>query len=80
MYNCGPTVYDWQHIGNLYAYLVADVLRRSMEYLGHEVRQVMNITDVGHIVGDVDEGDDKMKVAAERERKDPLALAELYTK
>lgn len=80
MYNCGPTVYDWQHIGNLYAYLVADVLRRSMEYLGHEVKQVMNITDVGHIVGDVDEGDDKMKVAAERERKDPLALAELYTK
>lgn len=79
MYNCGPTVYDWQHIGNLYAYLVADVLRRSIEYLGHEVRQVMNITDVGHIVGDVDEGDDKMKLAAERERKDPLALAKQYT-
>jgi len=80
MYNCGPTVYDWQHIGNLYAYLVADVLRRSIEYLGHEVKQVMNITDVGHIVGDLDEGDDKMKVAAERERKGPLALAEIYTK
>jgi len=79
MYNCGPTVYDWQHIGNLYAYIVADLVRRTLEYAGYEVHQVMNITDVGHIVGDVDEGDDKMQVAAERERKDPLALAALYT-
>ena len=79
IYNCGPTVYDWQHIGNLYAYLVADVVRRSLEYLGYRVKQVMNITDVGHIVGDVDEGDDKMEVAARRERKDPLALAQMYT-
>lgn len=79
IYNCGPTVYDWQHIGNLYAYLVADVVRRTLEYLGYEVRQVMNITDVGHIVGDADEGDDKIQLAAERERKDPLALAAMYT-
>ncbi|MDE3194523.1 MAG: cysteine--tRNA ligase [Chloroflexota bacterium] len=79
MYNCGPTVYDWQHIGNLYAYVVADVARRTFEYAGYEVRQVMNITDVGHIVGDVDEGQDKMELAARRERKDPQQLATMYT-
>ncbi|MBM4435557.1 MAG: cysteine--tRNA ligase, partial [Chloroflexi bacterium] len=79
MYNCGPTVYDWQHIGNLYAYLVADVWRRSFELLGYRVTQVMNITDVGHIVGDADEGEDKMAVGAKRERKDPLELAKTYT-
>ena len=79
MYNCGPTVYDWQHIGNLYAYLVADVWRRTFEHLGYEVKQVMNITDVGHIVGDVDEGEDKIAVAAKRERKDPQELAKIYT-
>ena len=79
MYNCGPTVYDWQHIGNLYAYLVADVLRRTLAYLGYDVRQVMNITDVGHIVGDADAGEDKMAVGAKRERKDPQALAKMYT-
>jgi len=56
------------------------VLRRTLEYLGLQVRQVMNITDVGHIVGDVDEGEDKMELAAKRERKDPQALAEMYTK
>ncbi|MBU6424211.1 MAG: cysteine--tRNA ligase, partial [Chloroflexi bacterium] len=78
MYNCGPTVYDWQHIGNLYAYVVADVVRRTFEYAGYAVRQVMNITDVGHIVGDVDEGEDKMEIAAKRERKDPQALAAMY--
>ncbi|MGH2377439.1 MAG: cysteine--tRNA ligase, partial [Candidatus Limnocylindria bacterium] len=80
IYNCGPTVYDWQHVGNLYAYLVADVVRRTFERLGYRVKQVMNITDVGHIVGDVDEGDDKMELAARREKKDPQALAERYTK
>ena len=80
MYNCGPTVYDWQHIGNLYAYLVADVVRRTFEYFGYRVKQVMNITDVGHIVGDADAGEDKMAVAAKRERKDPLELAAMYTR
>jgi len=79
MYNCGPTVYDWQHIGNLYAYVVADIWRRTFAYLGYDVTQVMNITDVGHIVGDADAGDDKMELAARRERKDPQALAEMYT-
>ena len=79
MYNCGPTVYDWQHVGNLYAYIVADVWRRTFEHLGYDVTQVMNITDVGHIVGDADAGDDKMELAARRERKDPQALAAMYT-
>jgi cysteinyl-tRNA synthetase len=79
MYNCGPTVYDWQHIGNLYAFLVADIWRRTFAYLGYDVRQVMNITDVGHIVGDADAGDDKMAVGAKREGKDPQALAKMYT-
>ena len=79
MYNCGPTVYDWQHIGNLYTYLNADLLRRTLEYLGYRVRQVMNVTDVGHIVGDADEGEDKMALAAKREHRDPQALATMYT-
>ncbi len=79
MYNCGPTVYDWQHIGNLYAYVVADVVRRTFEYAGYDVRQVMNITDVGHTRGDVDEDEDKMQIAAKRERKDPQTLAAMYT-
>ena len=80
MYNCGPTVYDWQHIGNLYAYLVADVVRRTFEYFGYRVKQVMNITDVGHIVDDADAGEDKMELAAKREQKDPLDLAAMYTR
>ena len=80
MYNCGPTVYDWQHIGNLYAYIVADVARRTFEYFGYRVTQVMNITDVGHIVDDADAGEDKMELAAKREQKDPLELAAMYTR
>jgi cysteinyl-tRNA synthetase len=81
VYNCGPTVYDWQHIGNLYTYLTADVARRTFEYLGYRVHQVMNITDVGHLVGDADvDGEDKMAVTARREHVDPLVLAERYTK
>ena len=79
-YNCGPTVYDWQHIGNLYSYIVADVVRRTFEYFGFDVKQVMNITDVGHTVGDVDEAEDKMEIAAKRERKDPLDLAAMYAR
>src|SRR5438309_9814400 len=80
MYNCGPTVYDRQHIGNLYSYVVADVVRRTFEYFGYRVKQVMNITDVGHIVDDADEGEDKMALGARRAGKDPLALAAEYTR
>jgi cysteinyl-tRNA synthetase len=79
VYDCGPTVYDWQTIGNLYRYIVSDVQRRTFEYLGYRVKAVMNITDVGHIVGDVDEGEDRMMVAARREGRDPETLARKYT-
>src|SRR2546430_4606174 len=80
MYNCGPTVNDRQHIGNLYSYIVADVLRRTLEYFGLGVKQVMNITDVGHIVDDADEGVDKMAVGAKRAGKTPREIADEYTR
>ncbi len=69
MYNCGPTVYNYAHIGNLRAYVFADVLRRTLEMGGYSVKQVVNITDVGHLVSDGDEGEDKMVVGAKREGK-----------
>ena len=64
MYNCGPTVYDFQHIGNLRPYVFADVIRRSLLLWGYSVKQVINITDVGHLVSDADEGEDKMEKGA----------------
>jgi cysteinyl-tRNA synthetase len=64
MYNCGPTVYDFQHIGNLRPYIFADILRRTLEQNGYEVDQVVNITDVGHLVSDADYGEDKMEKSA----------------
>ena len=80
VYNCGPTVYDYQHIGNLYGYIAADVVRRTFEYFGYAVKQVMNITDVGHLVGDADTAAiDKMAIGAQREHLDPLVMAEKYT-
>ena len=80
VYNCGPTVYDYQHIGNLYTYITADVGRRTFEYLGYRVEQIMNITDAGHLVGDADVGsEDKIAVSARREHVDPLVIAERYT-
>jgi cysteinyl-tRNA synthetase len=81
VYTCGPTVYDYQHIGNLYTYITADVARRTFEYLGYRVEQIMNITDAGHLVGDADVGsEDKIAVSARREHVDPLVIAERYTK
>jgi cysteinyl-tRNA synthetase len=67
MYNCGPTVYNTQHIGNLSAFVFADILRRALEYNGLAVKQVINITDVGHLVSDADEGEDKMTKGLKRE-------------
>lgn len=67
MYTCGPTVYDYAHIGNFRAYVFAETVRRTLEYADYEVKQVMNITDVGHLVGDGDEGDDKMTAGLKRE-------------
>ena len=69
MYNCGPTVYDYQHIGNLRPYIFANVLRRALEYNGFTVKQVINITDVGHLTSNADEGEDKIEQQAEREGK-----------
>jgi cysteinyl-tRNA synthetase len=70
MYHCGPTVYDYVHIGNLRSFMLGDFIRRTFEYTGYKVTQVMNITDIGHLVSDGDEGDDKMTKALKREGKD----------
>lgn len=78
MYSCGPTVYYYAHIGNLRAYLFMDNLRRVLEYNGYKLKHVMNITDVGHLVSDADEGEDKMMKAARRENKDPYEIADFY--
>jgi len=84
MYNCGPTVYNYAHIGNLRAYIFADTLRRVFEYQGYKTTQVINITDVGHLASDQDEGEDKMTKALKREGK-PMTLeamaevADFYT-
>jgi len=75
MYNCGPTVYNRQHVGNFRAFLFADVLRRWLEYRGYEVRQVMNITDVGHIQDDADAGEDKIEQRAREEQLDPWEIS-----
>jgi cysteinyl-tRNA synthetase len=80
MYSCGPTVYGPQHIGNLRAALFADVIARVLTQSGYHVRRVINITDVGHLVSDGDEGDDKMNVGALREKKTPAEIADKYTK
>lgn len=79
MYNCGPTVYDFVHIGNLRTFLMADFLRRALEWSGMEVTQVKNITDVGHLTqDDIDAGEDKMQKAARREGSTPAAIARFY--
>lgn len=78
LYNCGLTVYDYAHIGNLRAFTFADILRRHLEYKGFTVRQVMNFTDVGHMFEDVDVGEDKMEAAAKKEKKDPWSIADFY--
>ena len=79
IYTCGPTVYNYAHIGNLRAYLFMDTLRRVLKYNGYKLKHVMNITDVGHLVSDADEGEDKMLKAARRENKDPFEIATFYT-
>jgi cysteinyl-tRNA synthetase len=82
VYNCGPTVYDYAHIGNMRTFLFEDLLRRVLDARGYAVRHVMNITDVGHMTVDDlrDTGEDKMAVAARRLGKDPWQVAEHYTK
>ena len=80
MYSCGPTVYSYAHIGNFRAYIMMDTLRRVLKYNGYELKHVMNITDVGHLESDADEGEDKMEKAARKEKKDPYEIANFYTK
>ncbi len=79
MYNCGPTVYSFAHIGNFRSFIVIDILRRFLEYQGMKVQQVVNITDVGHLTGDDDTGEDKLEVSAKKEQKHPLEIAQYYT-
>jgi cysteinyl-tRNA synthetase len=79
MYSCGPTVYAFPHLGNMRPYVFADTLRRAFRWRGIEVRHVVNITDVGHAVADSDAGQDKLEVAAARERRSVLDIAEFYT-
>ncbi|NTU69968.1 cysteine--tRNA ligase, partial [bacterium] len=78
MYTCGPTVYNYAHIGNMRAYVTADILRRYLEYSGYRVQQIKNITDVGHMVSDSDEGEDKMLKAAKKENRTPQEIALFY--
>lgn len=79
IYSCGPTVYNYAHIGNLRAYLFMDLLRRALKYEGYELKHVMNITDVGHLTSDADEGEDKMEKAAKSQNKSPWEIAQMYT-
>lgn len=79
IYNCGPTVYDHPHIGNFRAFLFADILRRYLEFKGYKVIQVMNITDVGHLLHDSDFGEDRIQLKAQQENKSPYEIAKKYT-
>lgn len=79
LYTCGPTVYDFAHIGNLRTYLFEDILRRTLEWEGYTVKHVMNITDVGHLTDDADAGEDKMEKGARREKRTVWDIAKQYT-
>ena len=79
MYTCGPTVYHFAHIGNLRSYIMEDVLEKYLGYAGYRVDRVMNITDVGHLSSDADEGEDKMLKGARREHKSVMEIARFYT-
>jgi len=80
LYACGPTVYDYAHIGNLRTYLFEDFLRRTLEYNGYPVSHVMNITDVGHLTSDADTGEDKMEKGSRRTGMNAWEMADFYTK
>lgn len=78
IYSCGPTVYSSPHIGNMYAYVCWDVLVRTLKYLGYEVRNVINITDVGHLTSDADSGEDKMEKGSKKEGMTVWEIAKKY--
>ena len=79
MYACGPTVYDYAHIGNLRTYIFEDLLRRTICYYGYDITHVMNITDVGHLTSDADTGEDKIEAGSRRTGKTAWEIAEIYT-
>ena len=79
MYTCGPTVYHFAHIGNLRTYIMEDTLEKYLRYLGYDVTRAMNITDVGHLTDDADDGEDKMLKGARREHKTVMEIAQYYT-
>ena len=79
IYSCGPTVYSYAHIGNFRAYVFMGTLRRVLKYNGYKLKHAMNITDVGHLESDADEGEDKIAKAARKENKDPMEIAKYYT-
>lgn len=79
MYTCGPTVYNYAHIGNLRTYIFEDIFEKTLNYIGYNVKRVMNITDVGHMTSDADAGEDKMLKGAKREGKSILEIAAFYT-
>ena len=79
IYSCGPTVYNYAHIGNMRTYVFMDILRRVLKLNGYRLRHVMNITDVGHLTSDGDEGEDKMEKAAKSQKKTPWEIAEYFT-
>jgi len=78
LYTCGPTVYNYAHIGNLRTYISEDILEKTLNYIGYDVKRCMNITDVGHLSSDADTGEDKMNIAATRENKSVLEIAKFY--
>ncbi len=80
LYTCGPTVYNYAHLGNLRAYVFSDLLKRTLLYNGYEVKHIMNITDVGHLTDDADAGEDKVEIRAEREGKSAWEIADFYIK
>lgn len=79
MYSCGPTVYNYAHIGNMRTYVFMDILRRVLKYEGYKIKGVMNITDVGHLLSDADDGEDKMVKASKEQKKTPEEIAAYYT-
>src|SRR5438552_1869339 len=80
MYFCGPTVYGDAHVGHAKAYITGDIVHRYLEFLGYHVTYVQNITDVGHLTDDADEGEDKLDVQSRKEKKHPMEIAEFYTR
>lgn len=79
MYSCGPTVYSYAHVGNLRTYIFMDLIRRVLKYDGYKIKGVMNVTDVGHLLADADDGEDKLQKAAREQQKSPWEIAAFYS-